>query len=121
MRAYRTHKLTAGAKEEAKKMPILTDILDHDVIGPEYRRGVQEGIQAGRQEGFQEGLQEGRQEGRQEGFLQGELRLLRRQIEKRFGTIPAWAEERLASRTTAELEDLGVKALDAVSLEDLLS
>lgn len=102
-------KLGHVIKEEAKKMPILTDILDHDVIGPEYRRGVQEG------------LQEGRQEGRQEGFLQGELRLLRRQIEKRFGTIPAWAEERLASRTAAELEDLGVRALDAQSVEDLLS
>jgi Domain of unknown function (DUF4351) len=25
--------------EEARKMPILNDILDHDLLGPEYRRG----------------------------------------------------------------------------------
>ncbi len=73
-------------------MPILNDILDHDVIGPEYRRGVQE----------------------------GELKILHRQIEKRFGKLPNWAEERLASRTTIELEELGVRTLDAESLEDLL-
>ena len=79
-------------QEEARKMPILNDILDHDVIGPEYRRGVQE----------------------------GELKILHRQIEKRFGKLPNWAEERLASRTTIELEELGVRTLDAESLEDLL-
>ncbi len=73
-------------------MPILNDILDHDVIGPEYRRGVQE----------------------------GELKILHRQIEKRFGKLPQWAEERLASRTAIELEELGVRTLDAESLEDLL-
>jgi predicted transposase YdaD len=99
-------------QEEAKKMPILTDILDHDVIGPEYRRGVKEGLEEGIQQGVQQGIQQGVQ--------QGELKVLRRQIEKRFGPIPAWAEERLASRTAIELEDLGVRALDAVSLEDLL-
>ena len=45
-------------------MPILIDILDHDAIGPEYRRGVQEGDQ--------------------QGVQQGELKILRRMIEKRF-------------------------------------
>jgi hypothetical protein len=65
-------------------------------------------------------LQQGKQEGEQEGELKGELKVLRRQIEKRFGAIPAWAEERLASRTTAELEDLSVRVLDAQSLEELL-
>jgi hypothetical protein len=41
-------------------------------------------------------------------------------IEKRFGKLPEWAEVRLASRTTAELEELGVRTLDAPSLQDLL-
>lgn len=77
-------------QEEAKKMPILNDILDHDVIGPEYRRGLREGIQQGIEQGVQ----------------QGELKVSRRLIEKRFGTMPAWAEERLARRTATELEPL---------------
>ncbi|MGI8989175.1 MAG: DUF4351 domain-containing protein [Bryobacteraceae bacterium] len=55
-----------------------------------------------------------------QGVQQGELTLLRRQIEKRFGAVPAWAEERLSSRP-ADLETLGVRLLDAKSLEDLLA
>ncbi|MFN7998408.1 MAG: DUF4351 domain-containing protein [Bryobacteraceae bacterium] len=53
-------------------------------------------------------------------FKRGELTVLRRQIEKRFGAIPSWAEERLAGRSPADLEDLSVRVLDAQSLEDLL-
>jgi hypothetical protein len=47
------------------------------------------------------------------GLQQGELTVLRRQIEKRFGAIPAWAEERLSSHSAAELEALSVRLLDA--------
>lgn len=82
--------------EEAKQMPILNDILDHKVLGREYKRG------------------------RLEGELKGELRLLRRQIAKRFGTIPAKAEERLSGMCTAELEALSERLLDVNSLEELL-
>jgi len=81
-------------------MPILNDILDHKVLGREYKKG--------------------RQEGRQEGIQQGELTILRRLIEKRFGAIPSWAEERLAQLSSAELEKISERVLDASSLEDLL-
>jgi hypothetical protein len=73
-------------------MPLLNDILDNKVLGREYKRGLQE----------------------------GELTILRRQVEKRFGAIPDWAEERLASLSAAELEELCVRVLDAESIEDLL-
>jgi hypothetical protein len=75
-------------EQEARKMPILNDILDNKVLGREFKRG--------------------------------ELTVLRRQIEKRFGAIPSWAEERLAGRSPADLEDLSVRVLDAQSLDDLL-
>ena len=75
-------------EREARKMPILNDILDNKVLGREFKRG--------------------------------ELTVLRRQIEKRFGAIPSWAEERLAGRSPADLEDLSIRVLDAQSLEDLL-
>ena len=87
-------------EQEARKMPILNDILDHKVLGREYKKG--------------------RQEGRQEGIQQGELTILRRLIEKRFGAIPSWAEERLAQLSSAELEKISERVLDASSLEDLL-
>jgi len=73
-------------------MPILGDTLDNRVLGREYKRGMQD----------------------------GELTILRRQIEKRFGAIPTWAEERLTGRSAADLEELSVRVLDAESIEDLL-
>ncbi len=81
-------------------MPLFIDILDNKVLGRELKRGLQEGIQ--------------------EGELKGELTVLRRLIEKRFGAMPGWVEERLAGRSTAELADLSVRLLDAQSIEDLL-
>jgi len=48
------------------------------------------------------------------------LTVLRRLIAKRFGALPSWAEERLNGRSTAELEELSVRVLDAHTLEDLL-
>jgi len=83
-------------EEEVRKVPILNDILDHEILGREYKRG--------------------RQEGRQE---EG-LTILRRQIKKRFGSIPKWAEERLAKLSAKELEELSVRVLDAKSIESLL-
>ena len=53
-------------------------------------------------------------------FKRGELTVLRRQIEKRFGAIPNWAEERLVGRSATDLEELSVRVLDAQSIEDLL-
>jgi predicted transposase YdaD len=87
-------------EEEAKKMPILNDIQDHEVLGREYKKG--------------------RQEGREEGRQEGELAILSRLLEKRFGALPNWAAERLAKLSTKDLEDLSVRVLDAQSLEDLM-
>jgi flagellar biosynthesis/type III secretory pathway protein FliH len=97
-------------------MPILNDIMDHKVLGREFKRGLQEG----RQEGWQEGREEGREEGRQEGREEGERKILRRMLERRFGTIPELVEQRLSACSEPEIEELGVRLLDAESLEDLL-
>ena len=80
--------LEESVEQEARKMPILNDILDNKVLGREFKRG--------------------------------ELTVLRRQIEKRFGAVPNWAEDRLTGRTTTELEELSIRLLDVASLEDLL-
>ena len=77
-------------------MPILNDIMDHKVLGREFKRGLHEGE------------------------LIGELAILRRLLEKRFGPMPAWAEQSLAARSKEELEELSVRILDAPTIEDLL-
>jgi predicted transposase YdaD len=94
---------------EIKNMPILNDIMDHKVLGREFKRGLDEGLQQGLQHGLQQGLQ------------QGELKLVRKQIEERFGAIPAWADQRLSSYSAAELETLGVRLLHVNTLEELLT
>ena len=81
-------------------MPIFIDILENKVLGPPYKRGLEEG--------------------KQEGEVEGERKILRRLIQKRFGPIPAWAEEGLAARSAPELEELSLRVLDAQSIEDLL-
>jgi hypothetical protein len=53
-------------------------------------------------------------------YKRGELALLRRLIEKRFGTLPNWAEERLTGRSVPEIEEVGLRLLEVASLEDLL-
>jgi predicted transposase YdaD len=83
-------------EEEVGKMPITEDITTNRFYQKAMERGRQEGVQI------------------------GELSLLRRMIEKRFGPIPAWAEERLNGLSLPQLEDLGERLLDASSLEQLL-
>jgi len=82
--------------EEAKKVPAFYDILENKVLGREYKRG----------------LQEGRQE--------GERTLLRLQIEKRFGSVPEWASQRLEKLSEPELGELGLRLFEAQTLEELL-
>jgi predicted transposase YdaD len=85
-------------------MPILDDIMDHDLLGPAIRRG----------------LQQGRAEGRAEGRVEGERTVVLRLIEKRFGAVPAWARQRLVAMSGHEVEETALRLLDARSLEDLL-
>ncbi len=94
--------------QEVRKMPIFIDILENKVLGPEYKRGLQEGELIGELKG------------ERKGELKGERKVLRRLIQKRFGAIPDWAEERLAARSAPDLEELSLRVLDAQSIEDLL-
>jgi predicted transposase YdaD len=88
-------KLSSSVKEEAQKMPILNDILEHEVIGPAILQGRREGHQEGRCE------------------------MVRRLLEKRFGPIPAWVEPRLAALSSSELDDAALRLLDATRIEEV--
>ena len=70
-----------------------------------------------REEGREEGLEEGLEKGREEGVT----RLLRRQLQRRFGDLPGWVEERFAGASPEELEQWGERVLDAVILEDVFA
>jgi hypothetical protein len=78
--------------KEIERMPVYIDILENKVLGPPFKKGL----------------------------LEGELKIIRRLIEKRFGPIPVWADERLSTSSAIELEDLSERVLDAATIEDLL-
>jgi hypothetical protein len=61
--------------------------------------------------------QEGRKEGRREGIPQGEVLILRRQLGRRFGPLPAWAEQELKTAPPERLETIADRILDADSLD----
>ncbi len=105
-------KLGSVIIEEAGKVPVFDDIIDHDLLGPVLLRG--------RVEGREEGRVEGREEGRVEGVIEGERRSLRRLIEQRFGPLPAWARERLDVLTAPQIEQSQLLVLNARSLDDIL-
>lgn len=108
--------LLAGLREleetlnrEARKMPVFDDILENKVLGREFRRGLEQGLEQGMERGLEQG------------HLAGELAILRRQIEKRFGSVPPPLAERLAHLSPAEIENLSVRILDAASIDELLA
>ena len=67
--------------------------------------------------GLARGLAKGREEGREEGLIEGEKKTLRRQLERRFTTVPDWAVERIANASDIELGLWLDNVLDAASIE----
>ncbi len=76
-------------------MPILDDIMDHDILGPAIRRGLEQGR------------------------VEGEQTVVMRMIEKRFGSIPSWVRQRLQAMSAPEVEETALRLLDVASLNEL--
>jgi predicted transposase YdaD len=98
--------------QEVQQMPILDDIMDNPLIGPKIRQGIETGWKKGHQEGHEQGREEGREE--------GERQIVLRQVEKRFGSLPAWAKQKIDAMSSPDLEAAALRLLDAQSLEELL-
>jgi hypothetical protein len=80
-------------EREARTMPVFNPIMDNKVLGREIKRGI----------------------------VIGEAKMLRLQIQSRFGPIPDWADKQIANVSADEIEDLGIRLLSAKSLEALLN
>ncbi|MBF0163080.1 MAG: DUF4351 domain-containing protein [Magnetococcales bacterium] len=64
-------------------------------------------------------LVQGRQEGLQQGIQEGEANMLLRQLQRRFGSVPDWARERIARADSASLEIWGERVLEPHSLKEV--
>ncbi|MBF0436102.1 MAG: Rpn family recombination-promoting nuclease/putative transposase [Magnetococcales bacterium] len=69
----------------------------------------------------QEGEQIGEQRGEQRGEQKGEAKMLTRQLQLRFGSVPDWASEKIAKAELSSLEVWSLRIFDAKSLEDIFS
>ncbi|MBF0174962.1 MAG: DUF4351 domain-containing protein, partial [Magnetococcales bacterium] len=68
-----------------------------------------------------EGEQIGELRGRHEGEQIGEAKILTRQLQRRFGTVPDWAHEKTAKADLSSLEEWSLRIFDAQSLDDVFS
>jgi hypothetical protein len=87
--------LAETVEREVERMPILDDIMDHPAIGRERRCGMAIGR------------------------AEGERALILGMLGKRFGSVPEWARERIEATDSPELEILGLRLLDAATIQDL--
>lgn len=84
-------------REEAYKMGISLDIRDNLFYKEAFTAGVEDGIE------------------------KGEVSLLRRQLERRFGSLPDWVMAQLEKADRSKLEDFGLRFVDAKQLEDVFN
>ncbi len=90
------------------------DLLEvRNMLATRAERWIERWMLEGEQKGLEKGLQDGRQEGR--------AALLLRQMEHRFGALPAWVEGRVLSADTMALEALGMRIFDAKSVDDMFA
>ena len=90
--------------EEKEQMQYVTSV---------ERIGIEKGIE----KGMEIGMEKGMLKGELKGVLKGEQKILRRQLERRFQTLPDWAIERIAKASEAELEQWLDNILDATSID----
>src|SRR5216684_8380374 len=71
-------------EEEIRKVPVLNSLLDHKVLGREFKKGLAQGEARGE--------------------AKGEAKMLRRQLEYRFKKLPKWVTDELVTATPTQLE-----------------
>jgi predicted transposase YdaD len=69
---------------------------------------------------YQEIFAEGKTEGKTEGKAEGKADTLQRQLHRRFGAVPDWAEQRIAAASTEQLDAWLDGIFDADSVAGLL-
>ncbi|MBF0110982.1 MAG: DUF4351 domain-containing protein, partial [Magnetococcales bacterium] len=68
-----------------------------------------------------EGEQIGEQRGELKGEQKGEAKILTRLLQRSFGNLPAWANEKIAKAEPSSLEEWSLRIFDAQSLDDVFS
>lgn len=94
--------------EETKPMSLQIDLMENSVIREFVLNRVRESEESGEKRG------------EKRGEMLGHAKMLRLQLEQRFGKLPKWALKLVDEADVETLEDWGLKLLDADRLEDVL-
>ena len=95
------------------ELPELNDLQELHEVHTMLAERIKKWPERWRQEGLEQGLEQGRE--------QGTRRMLARQIVKKYGAIPTWAQTRLDQAGPEQLETWADAILEAETLEALLS
>ncbi|MBF0421128.1 MAG: DUF4351 domain-containing protein [Magnetococcales bacterium] len=80
-------------------MSLTFNVMENDVLRPLFMQAQMDSKQEGRQE--------------------GEAVLLTRLLQRRFGPVPEWANEKIAKADLSSLEEWSLRIFDAQSLDDV--
>ena len=104
---------------------VVADVSQEEVAAvvennlPEARELIMTIAERLRQEGLEQGLERGREEGMRTGMLGGRIRIVRRQLELRFGALGEAVVQRLESSDEAALERFAERLLTARTVEEV--
>ena len=93
----RLRRLETVVKTEAEEMSLTFNLMENDVFRPIIMKAQMESRQ------------------------EGEANILTRQLQRRFGTVPDWASEKIAKADLSSLEEWSLRFVDARSLDDVFS
>lgn len=105
-----SRKAEAAVEEATKTMPLTDEFIRENTV-----------LQKWLKQGLKQGLEQGREEGVRQGLRRGEATLPRRQIERRFGTVPQWALQCIEKASSRQLETWALQLLDAAVIEDVFA
>ncbi|MEO5329750.1 MAG: DUF4351 domain-containing protein, partial [Magnetococcus sp. THC-1_WYH] len=97
----RLRRLETVVKTEAEEMSLTFNLMENDVFRPIIIKA--------------------QMDSRQEGEQIGEAKILTLQLQRRFGTVPEWASEKIAKAELPSIEEWSLRIFDAQSLDDVFS
>jgi len=103
-----------SADDEMRRLAFVRERALHDEVSF-TNAAREEGRALGREEGREEGLEQGLEKGREE----GQLKLLERQLQRKFGSISDDVRARLNKATAAELSVWAENILFANTLDEV--
>ncbi|MEO5327833.1 MAG: DUF4351 domain-containing protein [Magnetococcus sp. THC-1_WYH] len=97
----RLRRLEMVVKTEAEEMSLTFNLMENDVFRPIIMKMQMESEQIGEQK--------------------GEAKMLIHQLQRRFGDVPEWVNEKIAKAESSSLETWGLRIFDAQSLDDVFA